>query len=87
MTFNAPWRILLASTNRTAKAWLGQWWKLLHLAAVLLLLALSPSNYKSADRLALGRHLYDNTAPIMLGLGYGHSSQARPPPTRSASTS
>ena len=67
MTFNAPWRILLASTNRTAKAWLGQWWKLLHLGAVLLLLALSPSNYKRADRLALGRHLYDNTAPIMLG--------------------
>jgi phospholipid/cholesterol/gamma-HCH transport system permease protein len=58
-------RDLLSRTNRNAKAWLGQWWKLLHLGAVLLLLALSPSGYKRADRLVLARHVYENTAPIM----------------------
>ena len=39
----------------------------MHLGAVLLLLTLSPSSYKRTDRLVLARHLYDNTAPIMLG--------------------
>ena len=63
----APWRDLLARTNGGAQQWLAQWWKLLILGAVLLLLALSPSSYKRADRLALARHLYDNTAPIMTG--------------------
>ena len=67
MMLSAPWRVLLARTNQNAQHLLGQWWKLLHLAAQLLLLALSPANYKRADRLALARHLYDNTAPIMLG--------------------
>ena len=67
MMLAAPWRVLLARTNHSAQQLLGQWWKLLHLAAQLLVLALSPSSYKPADRLALARHLYDNTAPIMLG--------------------
>ena len=67
MMLAAPWRVLLARTNHSAQQLLGQWWKLLHLAAQLLVLALSPSSYKRADRLALARHLYDNTAPIMLG--------------------
>ena len=67
MTSQALWRDLLGRANSKAKYLLGQWWKLLHLGALLLLLALSPSSYKRADRLALSRHLYDNTAPIMLG--------------------
>lgn len=65
MTSTAPWRDLLARTNHSAQQWLAQWWKLLHLGAVLLLLALLPSSYKRADRLVLARHVYDNTAPIM----------------------
>ena len=65
MILIAPWRDLLTRTNQSAQHWLVQWWKLLHLGAVLLLLALSPSSYKRADRLALARHVYDNTAPIM----------------------
>ena len=60
-----PWRDLLARTNHSAQRWLAQWWKLLHLGAVLLLLALSPSSYKRSDRLVLARHVYDNTAPNM----------------------
>jgi phospholipid/cholesterol/gamma-HCH transport system permease protein len=65
MMLIAPWRDLLARSNRSAQHWLLQWWKLLLLGAVLLLLALSPSSYKHSDRLALARHVYDNTAPIM----------------------
>lgn len=67
MIRTAPWRDLLARTNSSAKAWWVQWWKLLYLGAVLLLLALSPSSYKRTDRLVLARHVYDNTAPIMTG--------------------
>jgi phospholipid/cholesterol/gamma-HCH transport system permease protein len=63
----APWRDLLARTNHSAKHWLAQWWKLLNFGAVLLLLALSPSSYKRADRVVLGRHVYNNTAPILTG--------------------
>ena len=65
MILIAPWRDLMARTNRSAQHWLMQWWRLAHLGAVLLLLALSPSSYKRADRLVLARHVYDNTAPIM----------------------
>ena len=67
MIYTSFGRELLARSNRSAQHWLLQWWKLVHLAAVLLLLALSPSSYKRADRLVLARHLYANTAPILLG--------------------
>lgn len=67
MTPTGSWRYLLARTNRSAQHWLGQWFKLLHLGAVLLLLALTPSSYKRVDRLVLARHVYENTAPIMVG--------------------
>ena len=63
----ASWRGLLARTNRSAQHWLAEWWRLAHLGAVLLLLALSPSSYRSGNRLVLVRHLYDNTAPILMG--------------------
>ena len=65
MMFIAPWRDVLARTNDNAQQWLAQWWKLLVLGSVLLLLALSPSSYKRVDRLVLARHVYENTAPIM----------------------
>ena len=65
MTSIATWRDLLARSNQNAQLWLLQWWKLLVLSAVLLLLALSPSSYKRVDRLVLARHVYNNTAPNM----------------------
>jgi phospholipid/cholesterol/gamma-HCH transport system permease protein len=65
MILMAPWRDMLARTNHSARAWLVQWWKLLQLGAVLMLLALSPSSHKREDRLVLARHVYHNTAPIM----------------------
>ncbi len=65
MISNGPWREALARTNHSARHWLVQWWRLAHLGAVLLLLAVTPSSYKRADALVLARHVYDNTAPIM----------------------
>ena len=47
--------------------WLREWWRLVYLGAVILLLALSPSSYRRENRLVLVRHLYGNTAPILFG--------------------
>jgi len=58
--------------------WLGQsvrgvqqvfleWLQLLHLSAALLVLTLSPSSFNPCNRAILARHLYVNTAPILLG--------------------
>jgi phospholipid/cholesterol/gamma-HCH transport system permease protein len=65
MIFRVRSRDLLERTNQSAQQWLAQWWRLVHLAALLLLLAMSPSSYKKAERLVLARHVYDNTAPNM----------------------
>lgn len=47
--------------------WLHDWWRLVHLGAVLMVLVLTPSSYRGPHRAQLGRHIYANTAPIMLG--------------------
>ena len=39
----------------------------MHLGAIILVLALSPSSYSRESRAVLGRHIYINTAPILLG--------------------
>ncbi len=57
----------MARINHTAQHWLAEWWRLVHLGAVILLLILSPSSYQRSNRLVLARHLYDSTAPILLG--------------------
>lgn len=67
MTFTSSRRGLLARTNRSVQHWLMEWWRLAHLGAVILLLTLSPSSYKGSNRQVLARHLYDNTAPILMG--------------------
>ncbi len=67
MILPTRWRDLMARSNHSSQAWLGQWWKLTRLGALLLLLALTPSSYRGTDRLVLARHVYKNTAPIMMG--------------------
>lgn len=67
MTSLSVWRDLLARTNRTAQHWLAEWWRLAHLGAVILLLALSPTSYRRENRWVLMRHIYGNTAPILMG--------------------
>ncbi|TAG32734.1 MAG: ABC transporter permease [Polaromonas sp.] len=66
MSLAPAWRGLLARTNHTAQLWLTEWWRLVHLGAVILVLIFSPSSYQRSNRRVLARHIYDNTAPILL---------------------
>ena len=51
----------------TARRWAVAWWRILYLGAVVLVLVLSPSSYGRATRHAMARHLYLDTAPVLLG--------------------
>ncbi|HVL43756.1 MAG TPA: ABC transporter permease, partial [Acidovorax sp.] len=51
----------------TARRWAVAWWRILYLGAVVLVLVLSPSSYGKGTRRALARHLYLDTAPVLLG--------------------
>jgi phospholipid/cholesterol/gamma-HCH transport system permease protein len=44
-----------------------EWLQLLQLGASLLVLTLTPANYNPSNRAQMARHLYVNTAPILLG--------------------
>lgn len=55
----------LIEMGRAALRWLAGWWQIVHLGAVILVLALSPSSYDQAQRSAMARHLYLGTAPIL----------------------
>jgi phospholipid/cholesterol/gamma-HCH transport system permease protein len=57
----------LAQSGRAVQRVLVEWLNLLHLGAGILVLALSPASYTSANRPILVRHMYVNTAPILLG--------------------
>lgn len=61
------WRSRLARINGAALRWLQEWWQLVYLGAVILLLTLSPSSYRRENRLVVARHLYANTAPLLFG--------------------
>lgn len=56
----------LARTGRAAQQWLTEWWRLIQLGAMILVLTLSPSSYSRQSRKVLARHIYLNTAPILL---------------------
>lgn len=57
----------LTRAGRLVRLWFLEWWQLVYLGAVILVLVLSPSSYSRDSRMLLGRHLYLNTAPILLG--------------------
>jgi len=67
MTSTASWHRRLTRTGQAAQQWFIEWWQLIHLGAVILVLTLSPSSYSRENRLVLGRHIYMSTAPILLG--------------------
>jgi phospholipid/cholesterol/gamma-HCH transport system permease protein len=60
------WQSQFLRTGRDARGWLTEWWRLVHLGAMILVLTLSPSSYGPGDRGVLARHIYVNTAPILL---------------------
>jgi phospholipid/cholesterol/gamma-HCH transport system permease protein len=57
----------LHQTSRDARFWRVEWWQLVQLGAMILVLALSPSTYAASHRSLLARHIYLSTAPILLG--------------------
>lgn len=66
MNSTPSWHSRLTRTGQAAQHWLVEWWQLVHLGAVILVLAMSPSSYSRESRAVLGRHIYINTAPILL---------------------
>jgi phospholipid/cholesterol/gamma-HCH transport system permease protein len=55
----------LSGMGRSGWRWLIGWWRMVHLGAQLLVLALSPASYERAQRGVLARHLYLGTAPAL----------------------
>jgi phospholipid/cholesterol/gamma-HCH transport system permease protein len=55
----------LSELVRSATQWLAGWWRTVHLAALLSVLALSPSSYRGDSRRAMARHLYFGTAQTL----------------------
>ncbi len=57
----------IGQARQVAQHWLVEWWRLVHLGAMILVLAVSPSSYNPASRLVLMRQIYLNTAPLLTG--------------------
>ncbi len=57
----------LADLGRAAVMWVIGWGRIIHLGAMIMVLALSPSSYSSSSRRVLAHHIYTNTAPILAG--------------------
>jgi phospholipid/cholesterol/gamma-HCH transport system permease protein len=58
----------LGRTGSAPLRWLAGWWRIVLFGATLLVLAASPSSYRRPQtRQALARHVYLDTAPILLG--------------------
>jgi phospholipid/cholesterol/gamma-HCH transport system permease protein len=56
----------LAELARGAGRWLASWWRIVHLATLLLVLALSPSSYAAGNRRVLLQRVYLATVPALL---------------------
>jgi len=50
---------------RRGRAWLSIWWQMVNTGAQVLVLALTPSSYRGANRAAIARFVYLDTAPIL----------------------
>ena len=56
----------LPDAGRATLTWFAGWWRIIHFGALILVLAFSPSSYFGPNRSALARHVYEDTAPILL---------------------
>jgi len=66
MTPMISWPRAFAELGRTALNWLAGWWQIIHLGALLLVLALSPSSYARRHRASMAHQIYQGTAPTLL---------------------
>lgn len=65
MSSPGTWTQALASIGAVPVRWLTGWWRIVEFGAVVLVLALSPSSYRSGIGPVLARHVYLDTAPIL----------------------
>src|SRR5471032_1331330 len=56
----------LRRLHRSAMAWLGTWWRLLHFAVLIVATALTPASYGGIHRPALARRIVIAAAPNLL---------------------
>jgi len=52
----------IAELGRDVLGWFAGWWRIIRLSALLLVLALSPSSYRRANRLVIAHHIYRDAA-------------------------
>ncbi len=55
----------MAELRRAAWRWVHGWWRIVHLGATLIVLALSSASYDAPQRAALARHVYLGSAPAL----------------------
>jgi phospholipid/cholesterol/gamma-HCH transport system permease protein len=55
----------LAELGRASLRWAGGWWRIVHLGAVVLVLAASPSTYSRQGRSRIAREIVQDTTPIL----------------------
>ncbi len=65
MSSTGTWSQALGSIGKVPVRWLAGWWRIIEFGAVVLVLALSPSSYRTGIGSALARHIYLDTAPIL----------------------
>ena len=56
-----------ASLARSLLQWWGGWWQVIHFAAQIGVLALSPSSYRRSQRQQIGQRIYQATMPLLPG--------------------
>lgn len=66
MSANSSAHVAGAKLGSALVQWFVGWWQIVHLGALVLVLALSPSSYDRATRATLAREVYQATAPILL---------------------
>ena len=57
----------MAGAARRSVHWLASWWRVIHLGALLLVLAATPASYGREGRAALARLIVRGTAPALAG--------------------
>ena len=65
MSSTGTWSQAFGSIGRVPVRWLVGWCRIIEFGATVLVLALSPSSYRTGIGNALARHIYLDTAPIL----------------------
>lgn len=65
MSSSGTWSQAFGSIGRVPVRWLAGWWRIIEFGAIVMVLAMSPSTYRSGISRPLSRHIYLDTAPIL----------------------